>query len=446
MYTRQAIESHPRISIKFFQNINGIDACRTLSELSADLGIALAAPILKKELFSSPKMGTINLHKGKLPNFRGMPPAFWELENGELEVGCTVHQVDSKLDTGEIILESVLRIDKYSTIWGMQARLHRCGVEMVNEAVKRLSSGSAILRQQPPGGKTYSRPPLALESRLQRKLDPKMPSGSIIKGIGKHTVFFLYSNAVMPLVHRWFGMRSEQRIVILLYHRVSDQFRDNVTIGIERFDQQMRFLANHWNVVSLKEIVAGNVPRNSARPIVAVSFDDGYLDNFENAAPILLKHQIPCTFFISTEKIAENKPFAHDLKALGFGLNNMNWRHVAQMHKWGFHFGSHTRNHVNLADVGYDEARDELSGSLSDIRTKLNQEQVFIAYPYGRKHHVTDQRIEMMKEIGYSACFSAYGGYNKMEMDLFNIKRVGINWAFDMTAFEARLNRWDRTE
>ena len=54
-----------------------------------------------------------------------------------------------------------------------------------------------------------------------------------------------------------------------------------------------------------------------------MSFDDGYLDNFENAAPILLKHQVPCTFFVSTEKIRRNQPFDHDLRALGFGLDNM---------------------------------------------------------------------------------------------------------------------------
>jgi hypothetical protein len=101
---------------------------------------------------------------------------------------------------------------------------------------------------------------------------------------------------------------------------------------------------------------------------------------------------------------------------------------------------------VNLAEVSDETALEELKGSLNDIREQLGQEQVFIAYPYGRKHHITTRRIDMMKELGYDACFSAYGGLNGSDIDPFNIKRIGVNWAFDLTTLQARLRGWDKTQ
>ena len=445
MFDLDALRRHPRIDIQVLPNINGEEACELVRDLCPDLGIALAAPILKQKLFSIPRLGTINLHKGRLPDYRGMPPAFWELKNGEQEVGCTIHRVDVGLDSGDILLARSTPVENFSTIAGMQAKLHHLGVNMVCEAVELISSGRAVYTKQPAGGRTNTRPPIAAERALSKKRALRTPAESTLRSICKRMVFSSYSCLFKPIANRVYGMLGKQRVIVLLYHRVSDRFRDNVTVGIEQFDRQMAYLSANCTVVSLTEIVRGDVPRHSRKPIIAISFDDGYLDNFENAAPILLKHQIPCTFFVSTRKIANNEPFDHDLKALGFGLDNMNWGHVEQMRKWGFHFGSHTLNHVNLAAVSDDVALQELTGSLDDIRSRLGQDDVLIAYPYGGKRHITPERLEMIKNLGYSACFSAYGGYNQLPLDQFNIKRVGINWAFDLTAFRARLSGWDKT-
>ena len=446
MFSASALASHPRITVKKFDAINGPAACAYVREQNPDLGIALGAPILKEALFALPRLGTINLHKGRLPDFRGMPPAFWELNSGAASVGCTVHRVAAGLDTGDILLASEVPIDQFSTVAGVQVKLHRLGVELVTEAVAQIVAGTAQFSKQPAGGSTNTRPTLALERRLKARLAARDPSrGGPLKTVGKQLMFSSYA-AAASVVNFWHGMTGRQRVIILLYHRVSDQFRDNVTIGIEQFDRQMAYLSNNCTLVSLKQIVAGDIPRNSKKPVIAVSFDDGYLDNYENAAPILIKHQVPCTFFISTDKIRDNQPFDHDMRALGFGLDNMSWDQVRQMRDWGLHFGSHTRNHVNLAEVDDATAHEELLGSLEDIRSELQQDQVFMAFPYGRKKHTTPARIETMKQLGYAACFSAYGGLNTADMDLFNIQRIGVNWAFDLPALRARLRGWDKTQ
>lgn len=446
-FSLDALERHPRIRLHTVSAINSEESCAWVRDFNPDLGVALGAPILKPVLFTLPRLGTINLHKGRLPDFRGMPPAFWELHDGAKEVGCTVHKVDVGLDTGDILLEGSVAVDLYSTVGGVKVKLDRLGVELITEAVGRMFDGSAEFKPQPQGGRTNTRPSLGLQASVERKLAARDPArGNLAKRAAKQGLFGAYAHGWMPLQNRWHGYQDDQRVIILLYHRVSDQFRDSVTIGIERFDQHMAYIAKHFTTVSLKEIVEGKIPRNSAKPVIAVSFDDGYLDNYENAAPILLKHQVPCTFFISTEMIRTNQPFAHDMRALGFGLDNMNWDQVRRMRDWGLHFGSHTRNHVNLAEIDDQSALEELQGSLNDIRKELGQEQVFIAYPYGRKKHITAARIDMMKDLGYAACFSAYGGLNRSDIDLFNIRRVGINWAFDLPALHARLRGWDQTQ
>lgn len=445
MFSAHALASHSRVRIEQFASINGEGACELVRDIAPDLGVALGAPILKECLFGLPRLGTINLHKGRLPDYRGMPPAFWELHAGESSVGCTVHRVEAGLDVGDIVLEDSVAVDRFSTVAGVQQKLHHLGVRLVCRAVALIMEGGASYTKQTSGGRTNTRPPLALEASFKRTLAKREPRENAVKGLLKHALFSCYAGGLMPIVNYVHGLRKRQRVIILLYHRVSDEFRDHVTIGIERFDQHMAYVAQHFTVLSLQQIVDGDFPRDSAKPLIGVSFDDGYRDNFDNAAPILMKHQVPCTFFISTEKVRDNQPFDHDLRALGFGLANMSWDQARQMRDWGFQFGSHTRNHVNLAEVSDQVAQSELRGSLDDLREQLSLEDVYIAFPYGRKKHITAERVDMMKQIGYKACFSAYGGLNTESMDRFDIQRIGVNWAFNLATLRARLHGWDRT-
>ena len=131
-----------------------------ITHFAPDLGLSLAAPILKEPLFSIPAHGTINLHKGKVPDYRGMPPAFWELWNGEKEVGCTIHKVEAGLDTGDVLLQSVVPVQEYSTVKGLQLCLDELGVQMMVDAVKSIFDGSANWQKQATGGNTYRKPTL----------------------------------------------------------------------------------------------------------------------------------------------------------------------------------------------------------------------------------------------------------------------------------------------
>ena len=83
-------------------NLNGAEAIKYLQSVDADLGIVLGTRILKRGTFPIPKQGSINLHKGKVPEYRGMPPGFRELYDGASSAGVTIHFVDDGPDTGDV--------------------------------------------------------------------------------------------------------------------------------------------------------------------------------------------------------------------------------------------------------------------------------------------------------------------------------------------------------
>ncbi|NOT47091.1 MAG: hypothetical protein HOP17_04995, partial [Acidobacteria bacterium] len=100
--TRQAA-NRAGIPIVEVDNFHSDSCLEKMSAAAADLGVVYGTNIIKESVFSIPKFGSINLHQGLAPYYRGGPPVFWELFNDEKEVGLTVHFVASAVDTGEIV-------------------------------------------------------------------------------------------------------------------------------------------------------------------------------------------------------------------------------------------------------------------------------------------------------------------------------------------------------
>jgi peptidoglycan/xylan/chitin deacetylase (PgdA/CDA1 family) len=111
------------------------------------------------------------------------------------------------------------------------------------------------------------------------------------------------------------GRKGAPAALILLYHRVAnaevDPFR--LCVSPELFEQQLRLVRASWPVVSLEEVVDGvvaSVPRE--RPVVVVTFDDGYADNLEVAQPIASALEVPVTVFVTGEPILTGERFWWD--------------------------------------------------------------------------------------------------------------------------------------
>lgn len=433
-YSQEAFQSYPNITILTVPDIHGADTLEAIQTFSPNLGISLAAPILKKALFSIPKLGTLNLHKGKLPDFRGMPPAFWELWNDIDLVGCSVHWVDEKLDSGAVVKEHTIQKQPFSNLKGLQLSLDEVGCDLMSSAVKAVLENTAQAVPQTAGGKTYRKPTLEQINSLNRKMQAKLAlPGSLLRYL-KDSIFF-----TRVCYQRWLPVSLKKpKIVVLLYHRVSDDTRDNLTVGIEQFDRQMALLRRHYHVLSIHELIHDSNIKVSAKPMVCVTFDDGYLDNYENAVPVLLKHGIPAAFFVSTGIIDRGDVFPHDIRRQNPKLPVMTWQQLRIMRDEGFTIGSHSVNHIDCASEAEETVRSELTQSLMDVRQELGLQEVMFAYPYGGRHHMTPQRLQLVKEAGYTACLSAYGGVNINTIDRFNIVRSGIHYEFSDWAFRNR--------
>jgi len=398
----------------------------------ADLGLSLAAPILKRTLFSSPRLGTLNLHKGRVPDYRGMPPAFWELWNDEHEVGCTVHWVDDHLDTGDIARQGSVARAQYSDLRGLQLQLDELGIRLVGEAVDDVLHGRGSSQAQPPGGKTYRKPTLAQAAELRRRLaalePPKQPA---LKRAARDCAAALLWGASGAGLSRWLS----PRITVILYHRVTDDARDNLTVGIAQFDRQMALLREHCEPLSLAQVLSATAIPRSPRPLVAVTFDDGYLDNYLHAAPILLKHGVPAAFFVSTGLIGTQRRFPHDEKRGNPPIPTMSWSQLKELQARGFTIGSHSVSHIDCAAAPRETVVAELHESRDQLRAKLGIADVAFAYPYGGEHHMTPERLSDVQAAGYVGCLSAYGGSNIGSINPYNVLRRGIHWEFTEQAF-----------
>jgi peptidoglycan/xylan/chitin deacetylase (PgdA/CDA1 family) len=192
----------------------------------------------------------------------------------------------------------------------------------------------------------------------------------------------------------------------------------------------------------MDDIIEGNIQKSS-RPLVAVTFDDGYLDNFTNAAPILRRYGIPCAFFVSTGIVGTSRAFEHDLEKLGRAVPTMSWDHIGELYAQGFTIGSHTVSHVNLAKVSRQRALEELGESRDTLRRRLGMSRIAIAYPFGQRSDISIDGLALIRDAGYMACFSGYGGVNWSEsLNLYDLKRSNVDFRFTLNAVRARIEGW----
>jgi len=119
----------------------------------------------------------------------------------------------------------------------------------------------------------------------------------------------LYYTGILYLFRR-FNPYSRDGLWILEYHRIANDKEDilKMVVSPKHFRKQMRYLKKKYNVISLKEAVEKIKNYQPLPPYsVAITFDDGYLDNYLNAYPILKKFDIPATIFLTTDYIGSEK-------------------------------------------------------------------------------------------------------------------------------------------
>ena len=115
---------------------------QALEDIKPDLMVVVAFRMLPKAVWGMPTKGTFNLHASLLPDYRGAAPINWVLINGEKQTGVTTFFIDTKMDTGNILLSSKVDIPFEWTAGDLHDALMEVGADLVLETVKGIDDGS----------------------------------------------------------------------------------------------------------------------------------------------------------------------------------------------------------------------------------------------------------------------------------------------------------------
>jgi folate-dependent phosphoribosylglycinamide formyltransferase PurN len=122
-----------------------VNSPKTLQQIRAwqpDLVLSIYLnQLIKPELINLPPQGTLNIHPALLPRHRGLFPYFWVIAGGETETGSTIHWVDEKFDTGDLLLQEKISVTPADTITSLSYRCAVLGAEMLVKAVNLVEAG-----------------------------------------------------------------------------------------------------------------------------------------------------------------------------------------------------------------------------------------------------------------------------------------------------------------
>lgn len=215
--------------------------------------------------------------------------------------------------------------------------------------------------------------------------------------------------------------------VVVAFHRVQDTPNGHgLTTSVEMFERHCRFFRRHFKVVPLRELVDRMERGAAVGGTLAITFDDGYRDNFDNAAPVLKRLGLPATFFVVSRWMGTDVVPWWD-REQGVRHPWMTWDQVRSLRARGFDVGAHTRTHVDLGRVSGAEARGEILGSRCDVEEQIGEPVELFAYPFGGRDNLTEENRQLVRAAGFRCCCSATGGINAAGADPFRLCRIPIS-------------------
>ena len=239
------------------------------------------------------------------------------------------------------------------------------------------------------------------------------------------------------------GMHDASRLRVFTFHSVQDHPDNNWHTSPKVFESQMRFLSEagyrSLTIVEIADNWPGILERNEKG--VAVTFDDGLLNNFTIASEILEKFGMKATFFITTENIGQQRNFPVS-KGLEYFKDSpmMSWYDIRALHKKGFEIGSHGHSHDKIARMPESEALESVTMSKKIIESELNAEISSFAYPYGHIGAYAPWTREMLREAGFRAGCTQSGGALSDCNDLLELPRIGIRGYDSLEVFTHKVS------
>ncbi|MBT8100100.1 MAG: polysaccharide deacetylase family protein [Gammaproteobacteria bacterium] len=218
---------------------------------------------------------------------------------------------------------------------------------------------------------------------------------------------------------------------ILMYHRVRAA-SDNDPLCVEPglFADQVAWLAEHAEIVRLGAITGKNSgPSRKCR--VAITFDDGYLDNLTEALPILVKHSAPATLFVTSQFCDQS--LTHPRYQSERGQVHMTWDEVREWCSTDLlDIGSHSLTHAVLPLADDETGKREIIDSKKIIEDRAGFPAPYFAYPNGA---YINRDVDFCREAGYIGAVTTHPGPVTASRNNFELNRTEMNnkdWAEEL--------------
>jgi folate-dependent phosphoribosylglycinamide formyltransferase PurN len=152
------------------KDVNDLGSITTIRDWQPDLVISIYLnQLIKRELIDLPRLGCLNIHPALLPRNRGLFPYFWAMANGDGQTGVTLHWVDERFDTGDLLLQEALPIEPNESMTSLQYKSAQVGAEMLIRGVELVEGGNAPHIPQDNSQATYFSWPRPADLRRFRR-------------------------------------------------------------------------------------------------------------------------------------------------------------------------------------------------------------------------------------------------------------------------------------
>jgi peptidoglycan/xylan/chitin deacetylase (PgdA/CDA1 family) len=237
----------------------------------------------------------------------------------------------------------------------------------------------------------------------QRKLEEAEKHKQAIKGIGK-----------------------SDRIPVLMYHSIDYEKGNELRIPKEKFHDQMKYLKDSgFNPIDLDELyshiaLGSKLPE---KPIV-ITLDDGYVDNYTNAFPVLKEFGFKAVVFMITGSMDTSGSYITS-------------EQIKEMDKNSMRIEGHTVTHPQLDTLSYSKQLSELRDSKASLEKVLGRDVKYFAYPYGKFNNDTLKAVE---EAGYKLAFSTKGGLAVISNGVYKLHRIYVSEKYSLKQFQQLVN------
>ncbi|MFZ2959782.1 MAG: polysaccharide deacetylase family protein [Candidatus Ozemobacteraceae bacterium] len=223
--------------------------------------------------------------------------------------------------------------------------------------------------------------------------------------------------------------KHARQVPVLMFHKIPSApplSRHKTWVTAERFEKHLAYLRRNgfqsFTMRDMKEFLTGARPLSSfpARPIL-LTFDDGYLDNYRQAAPIMQRYGFSGLIFCMGNPALRDSVWDRSPSEETAPL--MSFTQIRELSDAGYEIGAHTLSHPHLPALSDEQARREILDSKNSLEDAIGQEVISFAYPYGE---YDDRIVDIVREAGFSFAFATSTGAPNFFDDPFRIFRTHI--------------------